>query len=228
MDNLNAFVFQYINEPYELEFERILTGITACYKMMIKDNISVPSNDENRIRDILLLDYLKKRDIKKRVNLSDYRFDREIPEDFTKGRVDIRIISKNDFEIDEAYYSIECKRLDNKNLMGTTGLNAKYIKNGILRFIGRQYSAFYGVNGMIGFVVEQMNIDNNIKSINGLLTNNFKTANTQKKLTPVGFIKKFKYSYFSTHKDIQDKKIKLYHLMFDFSTNLNQEKVVLQ
>jgi len=220
MDKLNASVFLYKSEPYELQFERILTGITACYRMMIKDNVTVSSNDENRIRDILLLDYLRKRDIKKSTDLTDYRFDREIPEDFTKGRVDIRIISKNDFEIDEAYYSIECKRLDNKNLMGTTGLNAEYIKNGILRFIERQYSAYYGVNGMIGFVVAQMDIDNNIKSINGLLNTYFKDANTQKKLTHVAFIKNFKHSYFSIHKDIKDKKIKLYHLMFDFSANL--------
>ncbi len=220
MDNLNAFDFQYRNEPYELEFERILTGITACYKMMIKDNVSVPSNDENRIRDILLLDYLKKRDIKNRVNLTNYRFDREISEDTTKGRVDIRIISINDFKIDEAYYTIECKRLDNRNPTGTSGLNGEYINEGIMRFVTEYYSSYYGINGMIGFVIEQMDIADNIKSINGLLTNNSKTANTQKRLTPVDFINKFKYSYYSIHKDIEDKKIKLYHLMFDFSANL--------
>jgi hypothetical protein len=223
MDNLNACVFQYRNEPYELEFERILTGITACYKMMIKDNVVVPSNDENKIRDVLLMNYLKKKAIRKRVNLTDYRFDREIPEDCTKGRVDIRIISRNDFEIDEAYYIIECKRLNNRSLTGKTGLNAEYIKNGILRFIKRQYSAYYSVNGMIGFVVEEINIDNNIKSINGLLINNFKDANTQKKLTHVGFIKKFKHSYYSIHHVIENKKIKLYHLMFDLSKNIKDD-----
>ena len=55
--------------------------------MMVKDNVSVSSNDESRIRDILLLDYLKKRDIKNRVNLENYRFDREISEDTTKGSI---------------------------------------------------------------------------------------------------------------------------------------------
>ncbi len=221
MDNLNAFDFQYRNEPYELEFEKILNGITACYRMMIKDNVTVPSNDENRIRDILLLDYIRK--IKNKVNLTNYRFDREISEDTTKGRVDIRIISINDFKIDEAYYTIECKRLDNRKPTGTSGLNGKYINEGIMRFINEYYSSYYGVNGMIGFVVGKMNIDNNTKSINELLTNNFKTANTQKKLTHVDFIKKFKHSYYSIHKDIKDKKIKLYHLMFDFSANLKSK-----
>ena len=222
MDNLNASVFQYRNEPYELEFETILVGITFCYKMMIEDNISVPSNDENGIRDILLLNYLKNREIKRKVKLTNYRFDREITEDTTKGRVDIRIISKNDFEIDEAYYVIECKRLDNKNLWGTTGFNAEYVNNGIRRFIEGKYSTYYGVNGMIGFVVEQMDISANIININKLLRGNFSDANTETVLTSHSFIKNFKYQYYSIHKDIKDRKIKLYHLMFDFSANIEK------
>ena len=95
-----------------------------------------------------------------------------------------------------------------------------------MRFVTEYYSSYYGINGMIGFVIEQMNIADNIKSINGLLTNNFKTANTKKKLTPAAFIKKFKHSYYSIHKNIENKKIKLYHLMFDFSANLTEEKSV--
>lgn len=224
MDDLNAFAFQYKIEPYELEFEKILTGITACYKMMINDNVSVPSNDENKIRDILLLNYLKKRDIKNNLNLTNYRFDREIPEDTTKGRVDIRIISKNDFEIDAAYYVIECKRLDNHKPTGTSGLNGKYINEGIMRFVfvTEYYSSYYGINGMIGFIVEQMNIADNVNSINRLLNSKFPSVNTKKKLTPVDFIKDFKHSYCSTHEDVKRKEIKLYHLMFDFSKNMEK------
>lgn len=219
MDKLNASIFQYNNESYEIEFEKILNGITACYKMMLQDKVSVPSNDENRIRDIILLDYLKKRDIKNKVKLTNYRFDREISEDFTKGRVDIRIISKNDFENDDAYYIIECKRLDNKAIIGASGLNAKYIEDGIMRFVRELYSSYYGINGMIGFIVEPLDIANNVNSINQLLTNSFKVANIRKKLTQADFIKNFKYSYFSIHKNYSGKEVKLYHLMFDFSGN---------
>lgn len=220
LNGINASSFVHSLEIYEVEFKNILRGITYCYKMMIKNNVSVPENDENGIRDILLLNYLKKREIKTKAKLADYRFDREIPEDTTKGRVDIRIISKNDFEIDEAYYIIECKRLNNKNLTGITGLNAEYIKNGILRFVERKYSAYYQVNGIIGFVIEHMDTVKNIKNINLLLKNNFKHANTKKKLIFVDFIKDFKHSYSSAHEDIKGKEIKLYHLMFDFSKNL--------
>lgn len=220
MDNLNPSVFQYRNEPYELEFERILAGITACYKMMIKDNVSVPLNDENGIRDVLYLEYLNNNAIRNSVQLSNYIFDREGHEDCSGGRVDIKIQTQNTFKDTSAFYIIECKRLDNKNLTGTSGLNAEYVKNGIMRFIERKYSAYYGLNGMIGFVVEQIDINNNIKSINRLLNNIIANANTKKKLTPVAFIKHFKHSYYSIHKDIKKKEIKLYHLMFDFSKNI--------
>ena len=219
-DRIDASSFTHSLEIYEIEFKNILTGITICYKLMIKKNVLVPANDENLIRDMLLLNYLKNRETKSKAKLTDYRFDREIPEDTTKGRVDIRIISKNDFEIDEAYYIIECKRLNNKNRNGTTGLNAEYIKNGILRFVGKKYTAYYRVNGMIGFVVEQIDIGRNIENINTLLKNNFKEANTKKKLMFADFINNFKHSYSSVHENIEGKEIKLYHLMFDFSKNL--------
>ncbi len=221
INEINASTFVHSLEIYEVEFENILNGVTLCYKMMVK-NITVPANDENRIRDILLLNYLKKRKIKMMVNLKDYRFDREIPEDSTKGRVDIRIISKNDFEIDEAYYIIECKRLNNKNLTGTTGLNAEYIRNGIFRFVEKKYTAYYQVNGMIGFVVEPMDIDRNIQNINMLIKNNYKQSNTRKMLSKFEFIEDFKYSYLSTHEDIEGNRLKLYHLMFDFSNSLEK------
>ena len=219
---LDPSIFPGSADFYIAEFESILVGITSCYKMMIEDNVSVPPNDENGIRDILLLNYLKNRAIKKKVKLTNYRFDREIPEDTTKGRVDIRIISKNDFEIDEAYYTIECKRLDNNRTSGTSGLNGKYIKEGIMRFITEYYSSYYRVNGMIGFVVEQMDISANITNINKLLMENFSDANAETVLTFHHFIKDFKYQYYSIHKDIKDRNIKLYHLMFDFSANIEK------
>lgn len=223
MDNtLDASLFASSPEIYETEFENILTGITACYQMMVKDKVSVPTKDENGIRDILLLNYLKNRKIKTNTKLTNYRFDREIPEDYTKGRVDIRVITRNDFELDEAYYTIECKRLDNKNTTGTSGLNGEYIKEGIMRFITEYYSSYYGLNGMIGFIVARMNIADNIQNINRLLKYDFKNANTKNNIKSVNFIEKFKYAYCSIHEDNKKKEIKLYHLMFDFSKNMEK------
>lgn len=219
-NRINASSFIPSLEIYKKEFEIILIGITACYQMMVKDNVTVP-NDENGIRDVLRKDYLNNRQIRDYIEFTgNYNFDREAPEDNDMGRVDIKITTQNTFINPEAYYIIECKRLDNKNLTGITGLNAKYITDGIKRFVERKYSAYYRINGMIGFVVEKFDIDANIANINNLLQNKFSDANTITFLTFINFIKDFKYQYYSVHKDIGNKTIKLYHLMFDLSKNI--------
>lgn len=186
---------------------------------MLSDKVRV-MNNENLIRDKLLIKYLKNNEIRNKIQLTKYLFDKEVPEDNTKGRTDIKVQTINTFLDTSAYYIIECKRLNNQNLNGTTGLNAKYIKNGIMRFIDVQYSTNKYLNGMIGFVVEQMDIHANITNINNLLRENFSDANTETFLALLSFIEDFKYQYYSTHKDSGNKKIKLYHLMFDFSKNI--------
>ena len=201
------------------EFKDILIKVVHCYKMMLSDKVRV-MNNENLIRDKLLIKYLKNNEIRNKIQLTKYLFDKEVPEDNTKGRTDIKVQTINTFLDTSAYYIIECKRLNNQNLNGTTGLNAKYIKNGIMRFIDVQYSTNKYLNGMIGFVVEQMDIHANITNINNLLRENFSDANTETFLALLSFIEDFKYQYYSTHKDSGNKKIKLYHLMFDFSKNI--------
>lgn len=222
-NRINASSFIPSLEIYEKEFENILRGITTCYQMMIKNSVSVP-NDENEIRNILIKKYLNERKIKDCIGFTGkYIIDREVPEYNDMGRVDIKISTQNRFTDDEAYYIIECKKFGSQNLTGVSGLNAKYIKEGIKRFVGRKYSTYYSINGMIGFVVEQMDICANITNINNLLKNNFKDANTETVLTSSNFIDNFKYQYYSIHEDIGNKKIKLYHLMFDFSGNMEKQ-----
>ena len=84
--------------------------------------------------------------------MTDYRFEPEGLEFYDGngqyiGRVDIRILLKNDFEKDDAYYIIECKWIT-----GTCDLNRKYIKEGVARFVTQKYSSYYGRNIMLGFV----------------------------------------------------------------------------
>jgi hypothetical protein len=201
------------------EFQDILIKVVHCYKMMLADKVRV-MNNENLIRDKLLIKYLKNNEIRNKIQLTKYLFDKEVPEDNTKGRTDIKVQTINTFLDTSAYYIIECKRLNNQNLNGTTGLNAAYIKNGIMRFVDGQYSTNKYLNGMIGFVVELMDIQANITNINNLLRENFSDANTETFLALLSFIEDFKYQYYSTHKDSGNKKIKLYHLMFDFSKNI--------
>ena len=56
---------------------------------------------------------------------------------------------KVDFKKSNAYYTIECKRLDGSNL-----LNRAFVDDGVFRFIDLKYSSYYKKSGMLGFVVE--------------------------------------------------------------------------
>ena len=182
------------------------------------------SNNEEKIRDLLYSQYLNNNDVRNSIGLNfnivcepaEYSEDGKCT-----GYVDLRVFSRNSLTDTSAYFIIECKRLDNQNLKGETGLNAKYIKDGIMRFVNKQYSANKHLNGMIGFVVESMNISGNIDNINNLLKNKYACSNTLTKLTVTDFIQDFDYQYYSEHKVIEKhKKVKLYHLMFDFSKNM--------
>ena len=152
--DLNAVGYSYNQENYVAEFEKLLTKITSCYNHMVENKIMV-KNDENAIRDVLLLKYLKNDEMRSKLGLAEFLFDREVPEDNSDGRTDLKISTLNTFTTTEAYYIVECKRINGINTNGTSGLNSEYIKNGICRFVNNIYSCYYKVNGIIGFIVEK-------------------------------------------------------------------------
>lgn len=208
---------------YHGEFERILICLSQCYELMLVDDVEL-INDENEIRDVLYLKYLNKNEVRKKVNLVDYNFEREVQEDASDGRVDIKITSINSFKVTEDYYILECKRMLSSNSTGVSGYNAKYIENGICRFvssISNRYSSYHNVNAMIGFVVEKMDIHSNMNNINTLLSENHFQSNTVELIKRENFIENFEYIYSSKHKVDNVKEIKLYHLMFDFEKNIS-------
>ena len=215
--SLNASNFAFSGDFCNAEFKDILSKIVKCYQFMIEDNVQVPNN-ENLIRDSLLMNYLKKNEVREKVGLLNYLFDREVPEDKTIGRTDIKIQTVNTFVDTDAYYIIECKRLDATNTKGNTGLNAKYIENGILRFVSTTYSSYYKVNGMIGFVVQELDIEDNVSLINNLF-NEFPVISCQMGICKIGLTENFEYCYHSSH-STNDGDIIIYHLMLDFSKNL--------
>lgn len=188
---------------------------------MINNEIQLPNN-ENLIRDELVNNFINNPRIKRKIEFSYFIFPeaQEIP----TGRTDIRIQHPNSsYDQDTEYYIIECKRLDNTNIRGTTGLNALYIREGIYRFVSDYYSSHYFTNAMIGFVVEPMDIHENIKTINHLLNNNFHQANTIREISQQSFIPDFDYHYSSNHKTKNGTGLRLYHLMFDFSSLIHQK-----
>ena len=201
---------------YRANFEKITNYILVICELLVKDyekkQLKLP-NDENRIRSIMLEEYLKKK--KGSFDMSDYRFELEVPENYVGsgqhiGRVDIRILLKGDFEKEEAYYIVECKRID-----GSADLNKKYVKEGVARFVTQKYSAYYGRNIMLGFVIKKIDISANAQLIEKLqnsdvdqnMHGNFKLFNSN------NLTKSYRCMY-----QIQSGELELRHIFSDYSS----------
>lgn len=223
--NLNASLFKYSQIRRNSYFEMILVKCIDVYKVIINSAVQL-SNDENKIRDEFLK-YLQNLDFKKKYDLKHLKFDEETKEN--AGRADIRILpTKDEYVNDDAYYIIECKRLDSRNTSGTTGLNAEYVKNGICRFASDYYTSYYSCNAMFGFIVEPVDVQIDIvDNINSMLDIDYVNAqkvnvnaNIIQQMRYEDFANKYPYSYISKHKCNSGKELSLYHLMFDFSQNI--------
>lgn len=215
--SLNATGYTGNSHFFHAEFEKILSYVIIGYKHMLIDKVRL-INDENSIRDVLLYSYLKKPAFKKKKDINDYLFDKELEEN--TGRIDIRVMPVNPFVSDEAYYIIECKRINSKNTSGKTGLNGEYIAEGVCRFVSQKYSCYHQTNGMIGFVVDKLDINRNVISLNTLLSSQFPDAKTVKNISRKSIVNGFDFSYYSTHTG-NTNELLLYHLMFDFSDNIS-------
>jgi hypothetical protein len=176
---LEAPDFEYSLSYFNVKFEEILGEIIICYRLMITNKVTL-LNNENKIRNELVNNYLNNNNIRNRIVLKNYYFQPEAPNQNDTGRFDIKIISQQNTFIDtDAFYVIECKRLD-----GKSKLNREYISKGIKRFTTEQKYPFYeNMAGMIGFVVSKMDIHENVGCINQLLKNSSLEINTEKELT---------------------------------------------
>lgn len=188
---------------------------------LIKQNEQL-INDENSITQ-RIVEWLQNNDYRRaRTELLNYYFEREAPEN--SGRVDIKVmINQESFADTRAYYTIECKRLDAKNQTGLSGLNAEYIKNGICRFVRDDYyTSYFGESGMLGFVVEAMNIESNVDCINLLLNKNYIAKDgaqvNAKAIIPLtkDIFQGVPYCW-SKHKKEDGNDLILLHLFLDFS-----------
>lgn len=219
-EEIDASAFEEAKNIYEKEFLFILSKIALCYKRIVQNGEDL-TNNEDAIRDHIHCNYLNNQTVLNELNLL-YHFECE-PKEFgtSDGYLDIKIFNSNIFQNKSEYFIIECKRINNQNKRGETGLNAKYITEGIVRFVQKKYSSFHRINGMLGFVVENMNISDNITDINHLLANTFKGSNTMVLVSPIDLIEDFDQLYYSEHKDIDNADFKLFHLMLDFSNNIS-------
>ena len=99
-----------LSKLWRADFDKITNYILDICELVVEDyenkQLKLP-NDENKIRSIMLEEYMKKQ--KGSYGMSDYRFELEVPENYVGngqhiGRVDIRILLKSDFEKEDAYY----------------------------------------------------------------------------------------------------------------------------
>ncbi|MEY8265578.1 hypothetical protein AALA79_04280 [Lachnospiraceae bacterium 64-25] len=124
--------------------------------------------------------------------------------------MDIRILLKSDFEKEDAYYVIECKRID-----GTSDLNKKYVKEGVARFVTQKYSSYYGRNIMLGFVVKKIDMSANAKLIEGIQNAdlNQHAHGNLRLVKSEGVTESYKCMY-----QIQSGELELRHIFSDYSS----------
>lgn len=209
-NQLDASNFDMARDVYIHDFKNLLLKIYACYEKMLNTENNIPVC-ENKIRNLLVDNYLSK-------EISDYTFKKE--EKNNLGRVDIYII--DNLYSTKPHFIIECKLLDDKNTDGVQGLNAEYIKNGIQRILTEYYYVEnnYFTNAMIGFIVKNINAEDNIQKINVLVEKLLKNLIHIKQ----NISKDKPNLYQSIYKTLANKEFVVYHLMMDFSQKILTSK----
>lgn len=160
---MDASVFAYRESFRMTQLQGILNDICNVYLLICKTGKNV-SNNENAIRDAVC-DYLQNDFYKNNYTnvVRCYHVDTEVREG-DHGRTDIRFLKVKDYEGQQVYYTIECKRLD-----GNSHLCKEYVDNGIRRFTTGKYPTFLGCNAMLGFLVRAIDLAETINKVNSHL-----------------------------------------------------------
>lgn len=199
---MDASVFAYSENFRFMQLQGILNDISNVYSLISNNGYKV-ENDENFIRDAFG-DYLQN-DIYKN-NYTDvvryYQVDTEVREGL-HGRTDIRFLKVKEYEGQEVYYTVECKRLDGKN-----HLCKEYVENGIRRFTTGKYPTQLGCNAMLGFVVCDIDLKTTVEKINNYLMPN---EYLQTKSTKMSQMVRLDSQHETPHSFV------LYHLWAEFS-----------
>ena len=160
---------------------------------------------EEEIRDRFYADLTQNNPLTKKwfdFELLDIRFEKwKMDSSNNKSRVDLSF-----FWSGFGYFEIECKRLFKQ-----PSKNKPYINDGLIRFINLKYAEKNEYAGMIGFIVsgEINTIQNEISS----KVFDFHSDNVIKNSKQLNW----KNSFISYHKKIDNSKIKVYHLLFQFT-----------
>lgn len=218
---MSGFQNSALNRAYKQElFDRIIGAIVKGCELMVSDCVKgryLLSNHEEIIRTYLVQNYLDNDEKRYDIGLQgiDIRFEIEVPENYNPatishiGRTDIKIVSEAWLRNREAYYIVECKRLDGEDV-----LNKLYVKEGVSRFVGAEpkYSSFYNKNIMLGFCVKRHNIKQSILKISAIHT--CLISEESRGLTVCSDTKAYKI-YESTYTKPEDLELK--HIFYDMA-----------
>lgn len=129
------------------------------------------------------------------------------------GRMDIRVITPNFFENAKDYYNIECKRID-----GSKKLNNLFVEEGICRFVleNPKYLSYNNKNIMLAFVVNNIDIEQNVKQINQIQIGN-KNIKMIQELKRNDMNRKQYHLYESRYVN-EDQQLELSHMFYDLSS----------
>lgn len=185
---------------------------------------------EDYFRNDMVNNYLK--DLKKLFNLDYFSIQAGVEESKQNvkiGTVDIKfeLISADNFE--GTYFVFECKRINKY-----TDLLNTYIKNGMMRFIRRQYYAEsrMAIAGMMAFVEVDLDkkpggylrVDQMAEKLQHAINAHNDILNVIHKFSPFQLLHKrypeisnFKYSYLSKHIRGEDnQEISIHHLLLNY------------
>ena len=215
---MGGFKNEIINSAFDAGIiNAIIAHLTKCSKQMKADCVATDNllqNNEDAITNRLIAMYLNAQpDI--------FRYEPQSPEHYDDetdryiGRTDIRVISGDYFRDEKAYHIVECKRID-----GTVALNKKYITEGVERFFSPnpqpQYSSYYLQNIMFGYVVQAIDIPENVDKIDKLQGFLLKGAAASAFMLKQNENAKY-YVYTCGYVVSDIGQIELRHLFFDFS-----------
>ena len=198
---MDATVFAY-REPFRLtQLQGILHDIGNVYLLICKTGKKV-SNNENAIRDAFC-DYLQNDSYKNNYTevVKCYHVDTEVREG-EHGRIDIRFLKVKEYEGQQVYYTVECKRLD-----GSSHLCKEYVDNGIRRFTTGKYPTYLGCNAMLGFVVCAIDLGETVNKVNSHLAVDEQIKTQCTKMAP---LVRLESQHLAPHPFV------LYHLWTDF------------
>lgn len=200
----NQIAFRVLNH--------IIKKMIECFDLMRQDcerNSVKIANNEICIRDYFYCNYLNNDSVMRAVGMDNFMFIPEVPENYVNnrpiGRADLQVFSTERFRYHDRYFIIECKRVD-----GKLTLDREYIDKGIRRFVGTspKYTSFYKVNGMMGFMVKEFDINKNIDCINQLLKIDYPDIHVHEYL----HIGSTPNTYISSHGKTVNERILLIHV----------------